>query len=94
MHQISVSVIYVSSVMFRPTNSELQNNIRLQRAEKTKTEFHEMKPNSSKDGAMHEGDNPLFWNDFIFFNSLMYIFILSKYWCDVLSSGLLRASDT
>jgi hypothetical protein len=26
---------------------------------------HEVEPNPSKDRAMHEGDNPLFWDEFI-----------------------------
>jgi hypothetical protein len=29
-------------------------------------ECHDIKPNPSKDTAMHEGDNPSFWDEFIF----------------------------
>ena len=31
-----------------------------ERADKTQIECHEIKPNPSKDRAMHEGDNPSF----------------------------------
>jgi hypothetical protein len=35
---------------------------------KTKRKYCEMEQNSSKDRAMHEGDNPLYWNEFIKFD--------------------------
>jgi hypothetical protein len=34
---------------------------------KNQTLCHEIEPNPSKDRAMHEGDNPSFWNEFIKF---------------------------
>jgi hypothetical protein len=41
---------------------------------------HEIEPiaNSSKDRAMHEGDNALFWDEFLkytFFLTVLYIFV-------------------
>jgi hypothetical protein len=53
------------------------------RAEKPQMLSHEIEPNPSKDRAMHEGDNPLFWDEFIkftFFLTVLFTFLfLSKH---------------
>jgi hypothetical protein len=40
----------------------------IERANKNQIESHEIEPNLSKDSAMHEGDNPLFLDEFIVLN--------------------------
>jgi hypothetical protein len=48
-----------------------------ERADKNQTEGHEIKPNPSKDRAMHERDNPSFSDEFIkaftFFLTVQFI---------------------
>jgi hypothetical protein len=47
-------------------------------ADKTQIECHEIDPNPSKDRAMHEGDNPSFYIEFIkftFFLTVEFIFV-------------------
>jgi hypothetical protein len=51
--------MYVSSVMLRPKNVEVQC-YDYKDPEKNPRECREMKPNLSKDRAMHEGDDPSF----------------------------------
>jgi hypothetical protein len=56
----------------------LKKEKKLERADKTKTVCHEIAPNLSKDKAMHEGDNLLFWDEFIkltFFFTVEFIFV-------------------
>jgi hypothetical protein len=45
--------------MPKPKNQEIRKFM-TQRPDKTPTEWCEMEPNSSKDKAMHEADNPSF----------------------------------
>jgi hypothetical protein len=44
---------------------------------KKQTQCFEIEPNPSKDGAMNDGDNPLFWQFiwFTFFLTFQFIFI-------------------
>jgi hypothetical protein len=51
---------YISSVMLRQKNLEIQNIVKAVKSRGKKTECHEIEPNPSKDGTMHEGDDPLF----------------------------------
>jgi hypothetical protein len=46
--------------MVGPQNMENQNIVKIVRAEKTKTLFHEIEPNPYNDRAMHYGDNSFF----------------------------------
>jgi hypothetical protein len=39
---------------------------------------HEIEPNPSKDRAVHEGDNPSFWDEFIKFTYFPYVRILKQ----------------
>jgi hypothetical protein len=59
-----------------------KKNVNCKSAEK-KILCHEIELNSSKDRAMHEGDNPSFGDEFIkftFFLSVLFMFVfLSKY---------------
>jgi hypothetical protein len=61
MHQMRISTNYVSSKVFRPKKLEIWKfcyNCNRAGEKKPKTECHETEPNSSKDRAMYEGDNP------------------------------------
>jgi hypothetical protein len=56
MHQMRISITYISSVMFRPTKLVIRNVTCMT---VNRIECHEMEPNTSSDRAMYEGDNPL-----------------------------------
>jgi hypothetical protein len=62
MHQMRISIIYISSVMLRPKKIEIRNvmTVKIPKKKKTKIECREMEPNPLKDRAIHEGDNPSF----------------------------------
>ena len=95
MHQMHISTIQVSSVMLRPKKLEIRkkNCENSKEPGKTKAKYSEIEPNLSKDRAMHVGDNPSVWDEFIkftFFLTVYFIFvILSKY----LSTSLLGCRD-
>jgi hypothetical protein len=63
MHQMRISTTQVSSVMLRSKNLEIRGkkceNWKSRR-KKTKTEYYEIEPKSSKDRAMPDRDNPSF----------------------------------
>jgi hypothetical protein len=58
MHQMHISIIYISSVMLRPKKFEICNVMTIKTPNRHKMECHEMEPNPSKNRAMHDGDNP------------------------------------
>jgi hypothetical protein len=60
MHQMLISIIYISSVMLRPKKLIIRNVITVKIPQIHKLESREMDPNPSKERAMHEGDNPSF----------------------------------
>jgi hypothetical protein len=60
MHQMRISIIYISSVMLRPKKLEIRNVMTVKILKRPKIECREMEPNPSKDRAMHEGNNPSF----------------------------------
>jgi hypothetical protein len=63
--------------------SEKRNCENCTRAEKNWILCHEIESNPSKDRAMHEGDNPSFWDEFIKFKlflTVLFIFVFfTKY---------------
>jgi hypothetical protein len=69
MHQMRISTTSVSSVVLRPKKLEIRkrNREKCIRGEKKTKQIlcHENEPNPSKDRAMHEGDNPSFWDEFM-----------------------------
>jgi hypothetical protein len=64
MHQMRISTTDISSVMIWAKSLEIRNAMTVKIRKKTQTECREMEPNTSKDRAMYEGDNPSFlkWN--------------------------------
>jgi hypothetical protein len=71
MHQMRISTTQVFSVMLRSKKLEIrEKNVKTERAVGLKPNRvpwnwkQNMKPNPLKDRAMHEGDNPLFWDEF------------------------------
>jgi hypothetical protein len=86
MYQMRISTNKVSSVMLRPKKLEIWKKkcVTLKEPGKkiSQTHCHEIEPNLSKDRTMHEGDNPLFWNEFIkfyfFHDSSMHIRIIKE----------------
>jgi hypothetical protein len=96
MHQMHISTNSVFSVVLRPkiwkSESSCENCIRAE-----KILCHEIEPNLLKARALHDGDNPLFWEEFIkfcyFLDCFFYIRIFKqapKY----LATGLYRPSGT
>jgi hypothetical protein len=79
MHQMHISTGKVSSVMLRSKNLEIwKQNVKTERAVRSKPECHEIQPNPSKVRGMPEGDNPSFWDEFIkftFFLTVQFIFV-------------------
>jgi hypothetical protein len=75
------------SSLFSGTQAETVGNPKncenCKRAEKNQILCHDIEPNPSKDRAMHEGDNPSFWDEFIkftfFLDRIIHIRVLSKY---------------
>jgi hypothetical protein len=54
------------------------NAVKEQKNKKKPKQCHEIEPNPSKDRAMHEGDNPSFWDKFkkcSFLDSTIHIFV-------------------
>jgi hypothetical protein len=47
-------------VVLRPKNIEIRKNVKSVKDPKNQILCHEIEPNSQKDRAMHEGDNPSF----------------------------------
>jgi hypothetical protein len=82
MHQMRMSTNQVSSVVLRPKKVEIRKIVNAAKEpKKPNTVLWNIEPNLSKDRAMHEGDNPSFWDKFIkstFFLTELFIF-LSKY---------------
>jgi hypothetical protein len=84
MHKMRISNTQVSSVMLRSKKLEIPGKkvwkLWKSRRMKTKIECHETEPKSSKDRAMHEGDNPSFWDEFIkftFFSTVIWFHAMS-----------------
>jgi hypothetical protein len=74
MHQMQVSV------MLRSKKLEIRKKMwKLKEPfDENQTECHEIEPKPSKDRAMPEGDNPLFWDEFTkltFFLTVQFIFV-------------------
>jgi hypothetical protein len=60
--------------MLRPKKLEIRKNVKtLKEPIKSKTESHKTEPNPSKDGAMHEGKNPSFLDEFIRFTFFLTV---------------------
>jgi hypothetical protein len=59
-----------------------RKNVKIERGYKNQTDCHESEPNPSKTRAMHEEDNPSFWDEFIkfyfFLDSSIHIRILKQ----------------
>jgi hypothetical protein len=72
MHQMCISTNQISSVMLRSKKLQIRKKKyeNYEKADKNQTECHEIDPNLWKDRAMPEGDNPLFWDEFIRFTFL------------------------
>jgi hypothetical protein len=76
-----ISTIQVSSVILRSKKLEIRKKMKTVKepSDGNQTECHEIEPNPSKDRAMHEGDNPSFWDEFIkftfFFLTVQFIFV-------------------
>jgi hypothetical protein len=70
-------------VVLKPKKLEIRKkNCKNYKSKKTQILCHEIEPKPSKDKAMHEGDNPLFADEFInllFFIVLFLFVFLSKY---------------
>jgi hypothetical protein len=58
------------------------------------TESREIEPNSSKDRAMHEGENLSFWNEFMQFNFFMIFKFISVQVFKQVPKYLTRPSKT
>jgi hypothetical protein len=68
IHQMRILTNFkVSSVVLRPKKLEIRKKAVKTVQEPTPPPIlcHEIEPNPSKDNAMHEGDNPSFWDEFI-----------------------------
>ena len=63
MHQMRISTDQVSSVVLRPKKLEIRKIVKNVNEPKNQ----EIEPNPSKDRAMHEGDDPSFWDELIKF---------------------------
>jgi hypothetical protein len=75
-----ISTTQVFSVMLRSKNLEIRKKMwKLKEpSDENQTECNEIKPIPSKDRAMPEEDNPLFWDEFTkftFFLTVQCIFI-------------------
>jgi hypothetical protein len=80
MHQMRNATTQVSSVMPRSKKLEIRKKCETVKepSDETQRECHEIEPNPSKDRAMHEGDNPSFWDEFIKFTfclTVQFIFV-------------------
>jgi hypothetical protein len=66
MHQMCILTTQVSSVMLRSKKLEIRKQMwkRKEPSDENQTDCYEIEPNSSKERAMPEGDNPLFWDEF------------------------------
>jgi hypothetical protein len=84
MHQMHIWTTQVSSVALRPKKLEIQNKYSEKCLKAKKILCHEIDPNSRKNTAIHERDNPLFWDEFVkftFFLTVLFMFVFSsKYW--------------
>jgi hypothetical protein len=79
MHQMRISTNKVSSVVLRPKNLEILTIVKTVKDPENQILCHAIEPNPSKDRAMHEGDNPSFWDElmkFTFFLTELFIFVL------------------
>jgi hypothetical protein len=80
--------------LFSGTQAEKDGNPKTkyekcERDDKNQIECHEIEPDPSNDGARHEGDNPLFWDQFIMFVLPSWINIrISKLVPKYLATGL------
>jgi hypothetical protein len=83
MHQMRISTNRVSSAVLRPKKleirKEIENSIRVWK--KRQILCHEIEPNPLKDRAMHEGNNPSFWDE-----SIKFTFSEKFYCTEVLSN--------
>jgi hypothetical protein len=69
----------------------------LYKSRKKQILWHEIEPNPSKDRAMHKGDNPSFWDEFIkftFFSTIFFMFRIFNQVPKYLATGLYRPSGT
>jgi hypothetical protein len=66
MYQIGISTTQVSSVMLRSKKLEIRKQMwkLKESSDENQTECNEIELNMSKDRAMAEGGNPLFWEEF------------------------------
>jgi hypothetical protein len=60
-----ISTNQVSSVVLRPNKLKSEKIVKTVKEPKKQILCQEIAPNPSKDRAMHEGDNPSFWDEFI-----------------------------
>ena len=92
MHQMRISTNQILSVVLRPKKvGNPKNCEKCERTEEDQKLCHEIEPNPSKDRAMHEGDNPLFWDELIKFYFLSWQFIYIRIFKQVpkyLATGL------
>jgi hypothetical protein len=85
MHQMRISTTQVSIVMLRSKKLETRKKKNVWKlkepSDENQTECHEIEPNPS-DRAMHEGDNPSFWDEFT-----KFILIHIRIWKQVVLSN-------
>jgi hypothetical protein len=96
MHQMHISTTLVYVVVLRPKKFEIQKKWENFKSRK-KMLYHEIEPKSCKVTAMQDGDNPLFWNEFIKFTVFLYSFVhvcIFKQVPTYLATGLQRPSGT
>jgi hypothetical protein len=97
MHQMHISTNEVSSVVLIPKKLEIRKIVKSVKEPKKKILCHEIEPNPSKDRAMHAGDNPSFWDEFIkklLFSWQNYSYSYFKQVPKYLATGLKRPSGT
>jgi hypothetical protein len=80
MHQMHISINQVSLLMLRSKKLEIRKKKceDYKIADKNQAEWYEIEPYPSKDRAMHEGDNPWIWDEFIkfaFFLTVQFKFV-------------------
>jgi hypothetical protein len=81
MHQMCISTTQVSSVVLGPKRLDIRKIMwKLYKCQKeTQILCHEIEPNLLRDRAMHEGNDPLIWEEYIDLLSSLQLFYSYSY---------------